>query len=356
MAEISYPFAAASAGGGSEMVSQVEWQNMSHLWGPDRIDFQLTETTYTSDALPLHAEISGSDIVVQPGAAWVGGFYYKNDALLTFSAPTNSGATDRYDLLVLRLDMAIGSANLAIKTGQAATNPVEPTVQRTPGGVWEMPLWRIWVGKNNGGRSLSDRRRYDGPGSTYVPWGAEPISDGGPQGNFVYDMDSNNNGGDSQQEFFSGRDGTFITRHLGKRREYTPDVFTVSNKPSSANRKGYYRYVAPGVVHVSVQINNTSTKAVTPSGDGWIIGITLPIAASVKSRGLFHGFLENPERRDSLPNYMEVPGRTSGSADNRCFLYYTNTKSLTEGLDGLKAIPGKSFLTVTGTYETNIFD
>jgi hypothetical protein len=169
-------------------------------------------------------------------------------------------------------------------------------------------------------------------------------------------MDSNNNGGDSQQELFKGRDGTFIARHLGKRREYTPDLFTVVNKPAAANRNGYYRYIAPGTVHVSVQINNTSTKAVEPSGDGWIIGFTLPIPASKKTRAVLHGMLENPERRNGLPNYVDVPARSSASGDNRCFLYFPNDRSVSEGLDGLKVIPGKSFLTVTGMYETNEFD
>jgi hypothetical protein len=355
MAEISYPFAAASAGGGSEMVSQVEWQSMSHLWGPDRIDFQLVSNTYTSAALPLNAEIVGTDIVIQAGAAWVGGFYYKNDAPLSLPVPTNSGATDRMDLVVIRLDMAAGSANLAIKTGQAATSPVEPQVQRVVGGVWEMPVWRVLAEKNNGARTLSDRRRFDAPGATYAPWNASLVAAGSPQGSVVVDMDSNNNSGDTQQEFFKGRDGIFIARHLGKRRAYTPDLFTVSNKPTAANRKGWWRYTAPGTVQFSIQVNNTSTKAVEATGDGWIIGFTLPVAASRVTRFVLHGFLDNPERRNGLPNFVDIKVRGSAGGNTSAYLYYPNVDT-PDGLDGLRIIPGKSELLVSGVYETNQFD
>lgn len=354
MAEISYPFAAASAGGGSEMVSQVEWQNMSHLWGSDRIDFQLTNVSYAATSLPLFSSIEGSDLVVQPGSAWVGGFYYKLDAPLTRTAPTNSESRARIDTVMLRADMAAGSVNIVVVPGQPAAVPVAPTPQRSVGGIWEMPLWDINLLPNNGSRTLSDRRRFDGPGMVRAPWNASLVSESLPSGNFVIDMDSNTNG--YQHEAFRGRDGYGVTRHLGKRTAYTPDLFTVTNKPSAANRKGWWRYIAPGTVQFDIQINNTSTKAVEASGaESWVIGFTLPVSATRNNRVVLHGFLDNPERRNGLDNFVDIKVRGSASGNTSAYLFYPNLAK-PDGLDGLKLIPGKSELLVSGVYETNDFD
>jgi hypothetical protein len=350
MAEISYPFANDSAGGGTKMVSQVEWQNMAHLWAADRIDFQLTKNTYQPTDLPFFAAIVGANVVVQAGSAWVGGFYYRNDSPRSLPAPTNAGAQPRIDLVVLRVDYVAGSVNLAIKPGQAATTPLEPAMQRTPGGVWEMPLWSIYLNANNGARTVNDRRRFDVPGFVEVPWNRSEVSMSIPVGNFTLDMDSNNN--HFQHEGFRGRDGDMITRTLGQREYYTPDLFTVTNKPAAANRKGYWRYIAPGTVQFSVSFNNTSTKAVSTTTT--IIGFTLPVPATKTIASSFHGFLENPEVRDSLPNFIDIPARSTGGQN--AYLYYANTTTLKQGLDGLRLIPGKSTLTITGVYETNQFD
>jgi len=353
MAEISYPFAAASAGGGSPLVSQLQWQAMSHLWAADRIDFQLVNSSYSTTELPFYPQLVGSDISIGAGAAWVGGFYYKNDAPWVVPAPTNSGAQPRIDLVVIRADMSAGSVNLAIKTGQAAANPLEPTVQRTPGGVWEMPICMIRCEANNGARSIGDRRRFDVPGLVSTPWNMKDVMGAMPPGSFGLDLDVNIN--DTQSESFVGRDGYMVTRHLGKRRPYTPDVFPVSGKPASSNRKGFWRYIAPGTVFFSVEISNPSTKAATLSGGGTGIGFSLPIAKSKDTAGVFHGFLYNPEYRDGLPNFVDIVAQDSW-ANTNCYLYYPNPNTTKEGLDTLKLIPGKSKLTVSGVYETNAFD
>lgn len=354
MAEISYPFAAASPGGGSEMVSQNEWQNMATLWASDRIDFQFQENSYAPTELPFYAAITGPDLVIQPGSAWVGGFYYRSDAPISKPAPANAGAQPRIDLVVLRADLGEGSVNLAIKTGTPAANPQEPAVQRVYGGVWEMPLWAIRLEANNGARTVVDRRRFDGPGHVWTPQFGADVSASIPPGNFIVNMDAYKAG--YQYEGFRGRDGFSITRHLGKRWSYTPDLFTVTNKPATSNRKGYWRYIAPGTVFVAINIENTSTKAVTASGDGWTIGFTLPIPTSKTTPTILSGFCNNPERRNNLPNFIDITCKTGSGGNTSCYLYYPNPTSPKEGLDGFKTIPGKSTLTIMGVYETNQFD
>ncbi|MET9816867.1 hypothetical protein [Streptomyces sp. NPDC006355] len=329
----------------------MEWQNMAHLWASDRIDFQLTQnSTYAPTDLPFHTALVGANLVVQAGAAWVGGFYYRNDAPFSLPAPTNGSAMPRIDLVVLRADFASGAVNLALKTGLPAMHPVEPAVQRIVGGVWEMPIWAFELKANNGARTLLDRRRFDGPGHIWTPQNGADIGNSIPPGNFVVNMDAYNAG--YQYEGFRGRDGFAITRHLGKRWEYTPNLFTVTGLPPAANRKGYWRYIAPGTVQFSLEINNTSTKEVRTTTT--IIGFTLPVPASKTAPASFSGFLDNPEVRSEMPNFVDIPARSTGGSN--AYLYYQNTTTLKQGLDGLRVIPGKSSLSVSGVYETNEFD
>lgn len=349
MAEISYPFAAASAGGGSELVSQTQWQDMAHLWASDRINFQLTNASYSNTTLPFWCEFADDELVIHPGAGWVGGFYYELTAPKRLPAPTNADAMPRKDFVVIRLDMALGSANLAIKEGQSAPTAREPEVQRTPGGIWEMPLWAVELEPRNGTRTLKDRRRFDSPGGVQTPWYRSEVSQSLPAGSFTLDMDSNGTGG--QQEGFRGRDGDMVTRHLSKRQAYTPDLFTVTNKPPAANRTGLWRYIAPGTVQFSAYIRNTSTNPVSITSS-WYMGLTLPVICSQAQPMVLTGVLNNSNNRDGLPNLVAITAQTSPGTKN-CALYMPSTSSLASGLDGLDRIPGQSDLTVSGVFETN---
>lgn len=351
MPEKSYPFSDDSAGGGGKLVSQTQWQAMSHLWAIDCIDFSMVNSTYTAADMPLNVTLSGSNVVVSPGSAWVGGFYYKLDTTLTIPAPTNTGSNPRTDLVVLRANLATGSVNIAIVTGQAAASPTEPAVTKTLGGIWEMPLMAITLAANNGTKTLGSRRAFRTPGTVQVPFSRPAVSLSLTPGTFTLDMDSNTSGG--LEEGFRSYTGDMITRSLGPRQPYTPDLFTVTNKPVEANRIGYWRYIAPGTVQFSVNIINTSSTAVT-STSGWFMGITLPVTPSLYCPTVVQGVLTNNEARDGLPNLVNIVGQTSGTSG--LALYYPNPTYLAEGLDGLTKIPGKSTLNISGVYETNYFE
>jgi hypothetical protein len=355
MAEISYPFADDSAGGGSKNLSQVQWQAMARMWGGDRVDFQLTSTSYASTALPFSAVVNTNrNVVVQPGKAWVGGFYYELTAPATVAVPDNLTSNPRKDLIVLQANLSTGSVNIKLVQGTPAASPIVPQPRRQIGSLWEMPLWEVNAGANNATVSVNLRMPFDQPHHV-----AYPINSGNsaalmPRGTFFLDMDTNQDG--AQFEGFMGRDGQAVTRHLGSRVEYTPDLFTVTNKPSAANRKGYWRYIAPGLAYFSLKISNTSTSAVNAASGGWAIGFTLPVPTSKATNTILYGFLDNPEKRSSFPNFLHVVGKNENGGNTNCYLHYTNFNTLKEGLDGLKTIPGKSVLTITGVYETNDFD
>lgn len=353
MAETSYPFSDDSAGGGGKLVSQLDWQKMAHLWGPDRVDFRLGNQSYSGGALPLNVTLSGANVVVSPGSAWVGGFYYTLDAPLNIPAPTNSGANPRIDAVVIRTNLATGSVNLAISTGVASSTPVEPTPQRVLGGIWEMTIAAIELPANNGTRVFVDRRQYDHVGTVQTTWNRSGTSKTLPYGAFSLDMDSNANG--VIFEGFSGREGDMLTRNLGPRQKYTPDLFTVSGKPPAQNRKGFWRYIAPGTVSFSASFYNTTTTPVKVTA-GWFMAFTLPVTASKSASSTFTGVLSNPEARNGLPNLVSITAQTRLDFGNTCALYYPNSLNVGEGLDGLATIPGMSDLTISGVYETNDFE
>ncbi|MEU0912127.1 hypothetical protein [Streptomyces althioticus] len=353
MGELSYPFNEASAGGGSALVSEAQWQTMSKLWASDRVDFRLNAASYAATEMPFHTAIVGSNVVVQPGSAWVGGFYYKLDSPLTIPAPTNSGSQARRDNVVVRLNMATHSANIAIKEGQPSANPVDPLPSRIAGGIWEMPLWAIDLAANNGARTLSDRRRFDGSSPVYVPWNAGPVASTLPYGQFVMDMDVNTT--DVPTEWVRTRDGNMITRYLGKRRQYTPTLLGATSQPAASYRNGWYRYIAPGMVQFDISIQYTGTGTIRNTNGVAALGFTLPVASSKASPTIFTGQLANPEQRSGMPNLVGMQGRTTANTQN-VYCSHQSISSLAAGLDGWSVFPGKSTLFMSGVYETNDLD
>ncbi|MFE9442488.1 hypothetical protein ACFYO2_26580 [Streptomyces sp. NPDC006602] len=351
MAEISYPFNEANANGGSQIVSQTQWQAMARMWGGDRVDFQLTATTYGANFLPFNATIvNGRTVQINPGKAWVGGFYYSLTAQQSVTIANNSTTKPRKDLIVLQADMAKSAVNIAVLTGTAAASPVAPAPRRQAGGIWEMPLYEVDAAANNASISISSRMPFDVPGRVAYPWNTETGAALLPRGSFVYDMD--NNGGDTQKEGFLGRDGYVVTRHLGKSRTYTPSMVNIGN-PST--RVGRWRWIAPNTVWFSVYIASTSTSDLKVSSDNFTYGVTLPVPANGSTGQVFQGHMDNNGSGASpnLPNFVDLTVKTNrGSSTSTMYLYMPNKNYTTDtGLDGIEYFPRKGFLTISGVYE-----
>ena len=56
-------------------------------------DFEVTQTSPAS-----------LGVQIQPGSAWLGGYFIRNDAVINISIPINSSSTKRNDYIVLELD------------------------------------------------------------------------------------------------------------------------------------------------------------------------------------------------------------------------------------------------------------
>ncbi|MFI5877528.1 hypothetical protein ACIBAH_34865 [Streptomyces sp. NPDC051445] len=354
MTELSFPFDADNASGGSKVVSQTQWQQMALAWGGDRVDFALTNSTYLNSTLPFATTLSGRNVTMAAGAAWVGGFYYKLSGSKTLTIAANGTSKARKDLIVLRADMAKAAVTMEILQGTEATTPVGPPLTRAPGGVWEMALHEVDVPANNGSITTVIRKApFPVPGTVAFPWNAAVSAPLLPRGSFSVDMD--NNGGGVQQEAFNGRDGYVLTRDLGKSLTYVPNTLFVSGSVPEGNRRGRWRWVAPNLFWFSVTIvNDYEDQGLVVSGSNYRVAVTLPVNVNSKPTQTLAGFLNNPYGSGGLPPLQSVTAFASPGT-NVLNLYVQNPNSLAAGIYGLKQFPARSSFSISGVLEANVF-
>uniref|UniRef100_A0AAU6R6J7 Tail fiber protein n=1 Tax=Micrococcus phage Kurnik TaxID=3092208 RepID=A0AAU6R6J7_9CAUD len=90
------------------------------------------------------ADSSGMQVKLRTGYAFVRGFLYYNDAILTL--PIAAAETQpRVDAVVLRLDPAANTIVAAIVKGTAAANPVAPNLEQTTTGKYELLLGTVSI-------------------------------------------------------------------------------------------------------------------------------------------------------------------------------------------------------------------
>ncbi|WP_333745375.1 hypothetical protein [Streptomyces sp. IBSBF 2950] len=350
MAELSYPFSAANGAGGSNTVSQAQWQKMAQMWGGDRIDRRLTASSYESTDLPFYTTTTGRTVVVNAGRAWVGGFYYELTGTKSLTIADNTSNYARIDIIVIRADLSAGSVNLVVIPGQPAATPVAPQPTRSIGGNWDMVLHEVAVPKSNAAISVSSRLMFDMPPAVESPWNTDLTAPYVQSGSFLYDMDVNRNS--TQTEGFKGRDGFMWTQTLGKAYSYTPSMF--NGKTSPGTRKGRYRWIAPNTVQFSAEFDAYEDVGVVVSGSNTYLGVTLPVPANGAMRQVLTGILSNPSEQANMPNLMQITA-LAGDGNANLALYTQNWTNLAQGLDGLRILPPGSKLYLSGSYEANEF-
>ncbi|MFF3453241.1 hypothetical protein ACFYXH_02710 [Streptomyces sp. NPDC002730] len=355
MAEISYPFNADSPDGGTSVVSQTQWQAMAALWGGDRVDFQLTGNSYSATALPFTARIvNGRSVEIDPGKAWVGGFYYSLTATKAVTIASNATALARKDIIVIQADMAKSAVNLAVVQGTPAATPIAPTPRRQAGGIWEMVLYEVDAAANNVSVSFSLRAPFNPAPRASFPWNAAASARFLPMGSLSLDLDSD--GGERQQEGFRGRDGYVVARDLGKAQTYKPSLYFDANLPASGiSYLGRWRWIAPNTVWFSALITNN--LAVNMSSDNAVAyAVALPVPASGKTGQVITGYLSNPSRGGGYPTVTSLLGRVAPSATRASFAVYIPSPSNPgQGLDNFRTFPAKAAINFSGVYEANAF-
>lgn len=96
--------------------------------------------SYGDTTLAVGANSSAMSVTLQPGAAIVRGFYFNNDAVATLPIGT-SGASVRYDAVVLQLDPSTNSIVPVVKANATQT----PALTQTTTGVYEILLAVVTV-------------------------------------------------------------------------------------------------------------------------------------------------------------------------------------------------------------------
>jgi hypothetical protein len=75
--------------------------------------------------------LTGMDISIAAGSAWINGYCYTNTDSFTMTLATADGAKPRIDRVVVRWNLAARSINLVVLTGTAANTPTPPALTRT---------------------------------------------------------------------------------------------------------------------------------------------------------------------------------------------------------------------------------
>ncbi|MFJ6363423.1 hypothetical protein ACIQIE_19865 [Streptomyces globisporus] len=130
MAEFSAPFDE------SPIATQSQWSRMARRWGLDGV--------HASDPADTALKVTGNgsgNVVLQPGEAFVNGFYYLNDAAKNIAVTPNAGSAARIDTVVLRASMSAKTVRAFYKTGGTSA----PTLAADENGDYEAPLAQCTV-------------------------------------------------------------------------------------------------------------------------------------------------------------------------------------------------------------------
>lgn len=148
MTETSYPWQGTVTGDAGPY-SHIDW---GVAWGhlhnsPARIpgneDAGVLQNSAEMPGFGLQASptapASGS-IDIGPGAALVDGTLYLSDDTENIVFASNASGSTRIDTVVLRKNYTAQTIRLAVVQGTPAATPVPPTLTRTAGTLWEVPL------------------------------------------------------------------------------------------------------------------------------------------------------------------------------------------------------------------------
>ena len=102
--------------------------------------------------------VSGLNIKVSPGFAFIKGYMYENDSDISFVLDPADVILERIDRVVLRLDIVNRKINTQLKKGTMGSIP-SPPVLIDDSSVKELPIAQIRINKNATTGTIKDERR-----------------------------------------------------------------------------------------------------------------------------------------------------------------------------------------------------
>lgn len=119
----------------------------------------LSDGVYTENGLMGLAvtTVSGLNVKVGTGYAFVRGYLYKNDTDIAFTLDAADTVLDRIDRVVLKLDVLNRTMNIIKKKGTMGSSPTPPALV-DDASVKEIPIAQIRINKNATTGIITDER------------------------------------------------------------------------------------------------------------------------------------------------------------------------------------------------------
>ncbi|MEV6673273.1 hypothetical protein [Streptomyces sp. NPDC051162] len=341
MPETSWPF----AGGDAQRVDVPRWQTLTAPMAPTGVigrwgDSALSVTVSTSQA---------GAVDVAPGRAWVRGFAYLADQVVTLPLSKQTTTSDpRIDLVVLELDVAAGRIVARVLKGQPAPTPRPPGVTQIDGGVWQYPLAQVTVKRGTtlvdnirDVRTLTDAGRPPAVAETQVPTNPTP-------GDLVYYKSGSS--GAEELHMYAADGGWSIVSAIGKLRTYTPRL---NWDNGSYSARGHYQWVSSNMMWVTANITNTSGR----TWNGTQMSVSLPTKARGGIVQLLTCSLYNNDLGttpfEGMPNY--VIGTAYLNGGSTCQPVLQSYNDVMSGGDWWDRFPKKATMIVTGVFEADYY-
>jgi hypothetical protein len=168
----------ARPSGFTQLATTLEWEQLVGSYGL----FDGVNDVPGGTALQGSFDVPGRNIQMNPGMAVIKGEMWSCDSIQATAIPAASGL-NRIDRLVLRLNRAAATSPTVIAPaliqGTPSSTPVEPSLNQTTSGFWDIPICS-WTSASSGTLSgLKDERQFAGGSvllgtAALMPTPAEP--------------------------------------------------------------------------------------------------------------------------------------------------------------------------------------
>ncbi|MBT2727832.1 hypothetical protein J7E63_12875 [Bacillus sp. ISL-75] len=135
MTQSSYPFA------NSPILDASQWSKMAQNWlETGIIKGNLNE-------LLVYADSTGMQVKAKSGQAWIKGHFFESDVEEVLAISTADSTNPRIDRVIVRLDWAENTIQLAVLQGVPAVSPSAPALTQNTS-RWEISLAQVRVNAN----------------------------------------------------------------------------------------------------------------------------------------------------------------------------------------------------------------
>lgn len=106
------------------------------------------------------ARVNGTTVQVTSGSGWANGVAFWNESATNLAVAAAHATYNRYDMVVVRVNMIDKNASLYVKQGTPAATPVEPAIDKSGAPYYEVPLAMLTVAAGQGITVVQERREF----------------------------------------------------------------------------------------------------------------------------------------------------------------------------------------------------